>query len=228
MHVAICDDNIVDRNRLEKLLHRESDTRIKTTGVLYIDAYGNMEALLKTPMLYDLFFIDRTSQEPFGLEAAAQLRDLGITAPIVLCCSTIPYRKANSPLPGLHYIDKPFIPADLTTMVTIAHEQMQHAAPRLEIRSNDTTTHYILPEEWVYAYPGEYEMQIVLKDGRVIGQQGDMDALITIIEDFPDFVLLGKKYLVNSKHITELNRKYAVLSNGTQIALTLMDRIRLH
>lgn len=228
MHIAICDDNIVDRNRLEKLLHRESDTRIKTTGVLYIDAYGNMDALLKTPMLYDLFFIDRTIQEPFGLEAAKLLRDIGVSAPIVLCCSQIAYREANSELSGLHYIDKPFVPSDLSSMVTIGLEYLKTVVPRLEIRANDATTHYILPEEWIYAYPGEYEMCIVLQSGNTINQQGSFSAIVQMVSSYPEFCILGKKYLVNTNHITEFTKKSAVLSNGTQIPLTIKDRILLH
>lgn len=227
MHIAICDDTIVDRNRLEKLLHRESDARIKTTGVLYIDAYGNMEALLKTPMLYDLFFIDRTLHEPFGLEAAAQLRALGVSAPIVMCCSKIPYREAGSELANLHFIDKPFDPADLTAMVSIGYEQMQQVAPRIEIRGNDTTTHYILPEEWVYAYQGEYQVNIVLSDGRTVYQQGTMSGLIPMLEPFSEFAILGNKYVVNMKHIITHDHKYAIMSDGKQIKLTLFDRFKL-
>ena len=67
MHIAICDDNIADRKQSERLLSRESDKRIHTTGNLYVDSYGNVEALLKSPQRYDLFFIDMTDLPPHGI-----------------------------------------------------------------------------------------------------------------------------------------------------------------
>ncbi len=42
----------------ERLLGRESDRRINTTGVLYVDSFGNRNAILSTPMIYDGLFMD--------------------------------------------------------------------------------------------------------------------------------------------------------------------------
>ena len=58
MHLAVCDDNIADRKQTERLLGRESDRRINTTGVLYVDSFGNRNAILSTPMIYDGLFMD--------------------------------------------------------------------------------------------------------------------------------------------------------------------------
>ena len=33
MHLAICDDHMADRKQMERLLGRESDRRLNTTGV---------------------------------------------------------------------------------------------------------------------------------------------------------------------------------------------------
>ena len=41
MHIAICDDNIADRKHLERLLSRESDKRMGTPNLLYVDSYGD-------------------------------------------------------------------------------------------------------------------------------------------------------------------------------------------
>ena len=58
MHIAICDDIIADRKQLERLLSRESDRRIKTTGNLYLESFGGIAALTHATMINDLFVID--------------------------------------------------------------------------------------------------------------------------------------------------------------------------
>ena len=67
MHIAVCDDNIADRKQMERLLGRASDRRLHTTGVLYIDSYGNVEAALRPPMLYDAFFLAIANSPGKGL-----------------------------------------------------------------------------------------------------------------------------------------------------------------
>ena len=92
MHIAVCDDNIADRKQMERLLGRASDRRMHTTGVFYIDSFGNMDAVMHAPMLYNAFFIDMTSGPANGFQLARRLIDSGVTAPIILCISTINYR----------------------------------------------------------------------------------------------------------------------------------------
>ena len=58
MHLAICDDHMADRKQMERLLGRESDRRLNTTGVLYVDSFGSKESILTTPMIYDAIFMD--------------------------------------------------------------------------------------------------------------------------------------------------------------------------
>ena len=92
IYVAICDNNIADRKQTERLLEREKDKRLHDCGdVLYIDSFGSEEALMATPIRYDIFFIDVTESSANGMDVAKRLRLKGIIAPIVLCQSTVSY-----------------------------------------------------------------------------------------------------------------------------------------
>ena len=97
MHLAICDDHIADRKQMERLLGRESDRRIPTTGVLYVDSFGSKESILTAPMIYDALFMDMTEDGCDAVELANMLRADGTFIPIVFCCGRVDYRKS----PGL-------------------------------------------------------------------------------------------------------------------------------
>ena len=94
MYFAICDDNIADRKQSERLLKRQAE-RVQTefNEQVYVDSFGNKEAFLIRPQMYQAMFIDMTTEEPDGLAIAKKLLDIGITKPIVLCCSSIDYKK---------------------------------------------------------------------------------------------------------------------------------------
>ena len=226
MHIAICDDNIADRKHLERLLQRESDRRKDTKGILYIDSYGNVEALTKSPMIYDLFFIDMTQLPPHGMETAILLRKIGVSAPIVLCTSTIRYEDYATPPAELIYINKPFKPEELTVIVDSAEIRKKSTAPTIEIR-DDINTYYIHEEDFIYAYPDGYRTKIVLKDGRVVTQLGTLQELIPLLQPFDSFLLLGKKYVVNYNHIIKTERNYVLLSDHSKVHLSWGDKKRI-
>ena len=226
MHIAICDDNIADRKHLERLLQRESDRRKDTKGILYIDSYGNVDALTKSPMIYDLFFIDMTQLPPHGMETAVLLREMGVVAPIVLCTSTIRYEDYAKPPADLFYINKPFKPEDLTRIVDTVETRKKKAAPTIEVR-DDLNTYYIYEDDFIYAYPDGYRTKIVLKDGRVIMQLGTLQELIPLLQPFDCFLLLGKKYIVNYNHIEKIERRYVLLSDHSKVPLSWGDKKKI-
>ncbi len=226
MHIAICDDNIADRKHLERLLQRESERRIHTTGILYIDSYGNVDTLTKSPMIYDLFFIDMTDLPPHGMETAIILRELGVTAPIVLCTSTIEYRNYVKPPLEVMFIDKPFKTDELSAIIDQANFRLKKASPTIEVR-DDLNTYYIYEEDFIYAYPDGYRTKIVLRDGRVIMQLGTLQELIPVLQPFDSFLLLGKKYVVNCNHIEKIERGHVLLSDHSKVPLLFGDKKRI-
>ena len=83
MHVAICDDNIAERKQMERLLGRLSDKIAAQSEPLYIDSFGNPEALLEAQLHYSVYFIDLVNsqldgQNINGYEMAKRLLDSGM------------------------------------------------------------------------------------------------------------------------------------------------------
>ena len=164
MHLAVCDDNIADRKQMERLLGRESDRRLNTTGVLYVDSFGNRSAILSTPMIYDGLFMDMVEDGCNAAEIARELRNAGNTLPIIFCCSKINYREETDLPDNCFFMDKPIQPAELTevveTLLTIKNSQEK----RMEFRT-DTEAFYLTEEEIMYAYPDDRHVRIHLANG---------------------------------------------------------------
>ena len=117
MHLAICDDHMADRKQMERLLGRESDRRLNTTGVLYVDSFGSKESILVTPMIYDAIFMDMTEDGCDAIELSHMLRADGTDVPIVFCCDKVDYRKSKNLPDNALFLDKPIVVSELTETI---------------------------------------------------------------------------------------------------------------
>lgn len=217
MHIAICDDNVADRHQMERLLKRESDKRGATTGILYVDSYGNGDALLSNPMRYDAYYLDVCKTEGItGIDIAAQLFQAGIQAPVVLCCSDVNYREHALPenMQNVLFLNKPIKTDELSHTLDIALEIKSKAVPQIELRE-DTETYYVTEPDILYAVEDGLYIVVTLTDGRQIRVMSDIANFFDQLENFPTFLAPSAKSIINGRHIRTLERRKAVMTDGT-------------
>lgn len=220
MHIAVCDDNVADRKQLERLLGRESDSRKADTGVFYTDSYGDSAVLSCNPMPYDLFFIDLTAGEPDGLSFALSLREFGVTAPIILCCSKIDYEAAYSSLPDcpyeFMYLKKPIIKAELSASIDKALKLLSHRTPTIELRS-DQDTYYVTEDDIVYAVANGQYVQVLLKDGTEVSILARLTEFYYSVEMYSHMVLLTDRAMCNVAYLKDYSPFKVTLKNGVTL-----------
>lgn len=227
MHLAICDDNIADRKQTERLLGRESDRRLHTTGVLYIDSYGNKEALLAAPMIYDGVFLDMAGEPGCAEEIIRRVRQEGSAVPIVLCSSGIDYEKLPGLPEGCLFLKKPLQPDALSRMCDRLLDIKNAQVKRLEYRTLTETIH---PEEQdiLCALPGGRTVSLHLTDGSVYELTDNLNNFCASIP-FADagggiwtspsspLAILGGNVVVNLRHIGKVGFSRLTMSDGTDI-----------
>lgn len=226
MHIAICDDNVADRHQSERLLKRESDKRVSTTGPLYIDSYGNANALLSNPMQYDIFYIDITRTEGMtGKEVVDRLTERGVHAPIVMCCSTDNYRSQEFPS-NVIFLDKPIRTAELAESIDHAINIKRKAPSMIEIRT-DGETLYLTENEVVYADTVDRFVQVTLSDGRVIQTYDSAESFHEQLERHPVFVMPNNKAVINVRYLKRLGLLHITMKDGTEIRLQPECRMKI-
>lgn len=220
MHIAICDDNIADRKQLERLLGRESDKRKSTTGVFYVDSFGDSDVLGKNPMPYDLFFIDMVKGETDGLTFARDLRNAGVTAPIILCSSLIDYRAKTAAIPELTdefmHLAKPIITKELSEALDKAILLQQNRIPTIELRS-DKETLYVKEDDIVYAVYEDLAVNVFLNDGTKVRVLSTMEGFYGSVSMFSHMLLLSEKSMINIAYLEKYSPFHVTLKDGTVV-----------
>lgn len=222
MHVAICDDNIADRKQLERLLQRESDARISSTGVLYIDSFGNDTALFGAPMTYDLYFIDMTEGDKNGLEVAWELRKSGVFSPIVLCNSSIYYPSFRNQPENIFHLEKPLKVAEIKEKLDISLAMKNQKVHTIEIRC-EKCTKYIQPCDIVYVVPSNHLSLIHCQDGAVIDMFGSLNEFYYLVEQEEKFIFARKNMIVNIDYISSVTLTKLKLTTGDSFSIHIGD-----
>ena len=205
MHVAVCDDNVADRKQMERLLHRESDKRLKETGEgLFIDSYGNEKAVLAHPMLYDIFYIDMCKTPgTTGTEVAKSLISLGVVVPIYMCISDINYRSDDLPK-QVKFLDKAIKASELSASLDDAKAFKDASVPRIELREEKDTV-YVTEEDILYGIQEGRYVDVTLRDGRTIRIRDSVINLFGQLEHYESFFVPAKHILLNGRYIKSLS-----------------------
>jgi len=226
IYIAVCDDNIADRKHIERLLEREKDARLKVNGdVLYIESFGSSEALLKTPVKYDMFIVDITESSLHGMEVAKTLRSKGIIAPITLFSSKIDYKLfSNEPEQILH-LDKPATQGQISHIVDMADNWSRSKPQLIEIHGKLETV--FLPHvELVRAVQRSGYTEISTADGKYIEMPVSLKHFKRDLSSFDCFIPC-KKSVVNIHHIVGRDGKVLTLSNNEHYKIPVFSVQRL-
>ena len=217
MHIAICDDNIADRKQLERLLKRESDNLKDTREPFYLDGYGNPEAVMHSPMLYEAFFIDMTTSSKNGYEIAMDLIHIGVTVPIILCISDIDYKKFDLP-DNCYCLQKPIRVSELTEILEIILKASDNKVPHIEVRTEKETV-YVLEHDIMYIVPSGRFIQIHLKEGTVLESAGTVENFYEEIKHIPTLLPVSYQAIVHVSCISQTSFFSVRTKNGRKFFL---------
>lgn len=219
MHIAICDDNVADRKQLERLLKRESDARALQTEGFYVDSYGNAEALLKSPMLYDAFFIDMCHSETTGISVTERLLNVGVNAPIILCSSLINYQEYSFPS-NILFLNKPIKKEELSQAIDHAVSVKKSAIPHIELREESGEYYYVTEADILYAVSQGAYIKITLKDQRTLSVLSTLDNFYSQLTKYPMLFPINSKVLINARYLQKVKILSAYMSDGAHFYIS--------
>lgn len=213
--IALCDTNFADRKQMERLLERESDKRLDSC-VFYMDTYGNKEALLGNPRIYDAYFLDMPDKTYSAYDLAKDIRLNDISSPIIFCNSTIDYHSCGAELPNSFFINKPILAARLSTILDeIIQQKTENYVPTVEIR-DITQVRYLTEREIVYCQNQGYSriISIHLQDGTVIETENYINNFLTELTPLGEFFFANKNTIINARYVDKIGHFNITLKSG--------------
>ena len=118
MHLAICDDNDLERDLLHTLLKKFfSETSVRCDFTLY-DRGINLYYDVIEDIEYDIIFLDLFMGDSFGIRIAKKLREHSYRGKIIFCTASADYALESYDVYASGYILKPYGLNDIKRTLT--------------------------------------------------------------------------------------------------------------
>lgn len=225
IHIAICDDSIVDRKILERIL--VAIFKVHNLEIV-VDQFDCGEEFLEQhePGKYALLFLDILMGDLNGIETGKMIRRVDTELEIIYCSSSMDFTLASYEVFAFGYLLKPFSVTKISALVDYFLQKKPVYQTRfIKIRSNykEYVIHY---KDILYV---ESEDKRVLFHTINQGMIPIYEKLSSMQNQLKDsrFLRCHQSYLVNMDHIVKATATDFVLMDNELVPIRKRERKQL-
>lgn len=216
--IAVCDDDERELDRIENFLAsyqgRKQEMEYKT------ERFSSAEALLwrvsEDGYLPDLLLLDIFMPGKSGIEAAGELRRLGLNMPIVFLTASTEYALEAYGVDAVQYLVKPLDSKRFFHAMDAAMGQIERSRRNQIVIKVAGGIRQILPDEIVYC-ESQKNYQVLYLTAKEYRVRMTAGKLWEKLEEFCRFGRCGRSYILNMDRIVSMEREKIVMDNGCTI-----------
>lgn len=217
MHIAICDDNNDELSRIMTMLE---DYSREHKGSITYEAFSNALDLIERMKLksFDLLILDILMPGITGIDIAKELRDSGCEIPIIFLTSSREYAVESYRVGAEDYIMKPARRDEIFPSIDKQLARFTKEASYLTLKTANGILR--LPfSQIVYVEVVNRKLLFMLVNGEVREAYGYLTDYEGALISDSHFYKPHRSYVVNLRHITELNKTGFVTMLGTTVPI---------
>lgn len=205
MHIAVCDDNIDELSRIASLLE---DYYREREGLVTYEAFHSAIELLERMKVrqFDLLLLDIIMPGITGIDTAKELRRSDSDIPIIFLTSSREYAVESYRVSAEDYIMKPAQKNEIFPILDklFARFNQEEAYLTLKIENGIVKLPF---SQIAYVEVINRSVQFILANGEVRKAYGYLTNYESDLLSDPNFYKPHRSYVLNLRHVTELNKK---------------------
>lgn len=215
MYIAVCDDQVAALNALTGLLdawqaERKASFQYKT----FRNATELLDAAEKER--FSLYLLDVMMPGTNGMAAAREIRGFDTTAEIVFLTSSPDFAFESYSVHARDYLLKPIRAEQLFPLLDRLSLREQQPQNGITLKSGATLTR-IPYSQLVYVEVIRKHLYFNLTDGSVCETPGALTDYEALLLSQPQFLRLGRSYIINVLQIKELSPAGITTFSGKQL-----------
>lgn len=215
LQIAICDDEIYDRDRIQKYL---TEYLIKHNLAYSITPFPSGKDFLnqrENVVKYDIVFMDINMEEMDGIETAARIRAFHSKTHIVFVTAFINYVLEGYKVNAVRYIMKDTLDTAIAECMDAILKKMQLQQVAFSFIEGDRS---LYTDNILYVESRKHKAVFFYLESEIVNYHiyDKLDHLEQRLEGY-GFLRIHKSFLVNMKHIQRISNYTAQLDMGEQL-----------
>jgi DNA-binding LytR/AlgR family response regulator len=217
IYIAICDDDALDIQSLEKHLAKLSEYDLSAKILTYQDPTELVEDI-RRGYRFNLIFMDMLMKPINGIDASMKIRQYDQAVPLVIVTATSEFAVDGYKVEALRYLIKPIKEEELLKVVVPILQKNKFLNQQFfTFQGAEGLTR--LPVGDIYYFQSDLrDIKVVSTEGASIFT-GKISEIADNMDKF-DFVRTHKSYVVNLHKIETLNAQELTLSNGEHLPVS--------
>lgn len=216
--IALCDDEVKELDQIEAFLENYQDG--KQELAYRTERFSSAEELLRQVreeeyapdiLLLDIFMSGKT-----GIEAAEEVRRLGMCMPIVFLTTSREYALEAYEVDAIQYLVKPLKEERFFHAMDSAIGQLRRMEESQVMIKVAGGMRQIQIDDIVYCESQKNYQIFYMKEGEYRVRM-TAAKLWELLERFPQFGRCGRSYILNTNHIVSVEREEIVMDNSRTI-----------
>ena len=216
--IALCDDEDRELDRIENFLasyrSRKQEVEYKT------ERFSSAEALLQQVReeryVPDILLLDIFMSGKSGMEAAEEVRSLGLDMPIVFLTASTEYALKAYGVDAVQYLVKPLDDKRFFHAMDSVIRQIGRSRKNQIVIKVAGGIRQIQPNDIVYCESQKNYQMLCLTTGKYRVRM-TAGKLWEMLGEFCRFGRCGRSYILNMDHIVSVEREEIVMDNGCTI-----------
>lgn len=216
--IALCDDEERELDLIEGYLasyqNRKQEVEYKTER--FFSAESLLQQVREDRYMPDILLLDIFMSGKSGMEAAEEVRRLGLDMPIVFLTASTEYALRAFGVDAVQYLVKPIDDKRFFHAMDSAMRQIARIKKNQIVIKVAGGIRQIHPNDIVYC-ESQKNYQVLYLTAGVHRVRMTAGKLWEILEEFCQFGRSGRSYILNMDHIVSVEREEIVMDNGCTI-----------
>ncbi len=212
MRIAVCDDDLREREQFEAALAAWDPTR---TAEVFSNGASLLAAAKEYPR-FDIVFLDIYLPGENGIDIAKRLREISPDTAIVFVTVSRDFAVDAFSLYAIHYLVKPITAEGVTESFRRLAESRSENRERITLKSG-TERHTILLDQICLLESDNHSVNITLADGRCLKIRMSFTELQNKMNK--NFLRINRGIVVNMDYIAQMGTGTCVLRSGIRLPI---------
>lgn len=222
LHIAVCDDEEKQRNKIAALINTYLQSRPSLNGQVEIFSSGNaLLARAEDMGGFDLYVLDILMPQLSGIDTGRCLRTLGTEGEIIYLTNSNDFAADSYDVRAFFYLLKPVEQEKFFQVLDGAVEKLNQRRSSAIVVSTSDGPRRILLEHIQYVERVGRCMRYYCTDDIIDSQSirvSFREAAAPLLAD-RRFCLCGASFVLNFQHVAGVNGQMALLNNGRTVVL---------